>query len=144
MFEQINEDLKNALKSGDRFKLSVLRMVKSALQLEKINKKSELTDDDVYTVLKKQVKQRNDSIKEYTNLNKLETVCTLEKEIEIISAYLPEEASDEQINLVIEDAFKEINPTSMKEMGLVMNYVKEHLSNADTVKVSNIVKERLK
>lgn len=144
MFEQINEDLKNALKNGDKFKLSVLRMVKSALQLEAINKKSELTDDDVYTVLKKQVKQRNDSIKEYTSLNKLETVSTLEKEIEVISAYLPEEASDEQINLVIDDAFKEINPTNMKEMGLVMKYVKEHLSNADTAKVSNIVKERLK
>ena len=143
MYNQINEDLKNALKSGDKFKLSVLRMVKSALQLEAINKKGELTDDDVITVLKKQVKQRNDSITEYKNVNKLDTVNDLEKEIDIISEYLPEEASIEDINRVIDEAFKEINPTSMKEMGLIMKYVKDHLSNADNAKVSMIVKERL-
>ena len=65
MIEKINEDLKNALKSGDKFKLSVLRMLKSALQLEAINKKADLVDEDVFTVLKRQVKQRNDSISEY-------------------------------------------------------------------------------
>lgn len=143
MFNQINEDLKDALKSGDKFKLSVLRMIKSALQLEAINKKDELTDNDVIVVLKKQVKQRNDSINEYTKLNKLDTVNDLQKEIEIISNYLPEEASMEQINKIVDDAFNELNPTSMKEMGLIMNYVKEHLSNADSAKVSMIVKERL-
>ena len=79
MFEKINEDLKNALKSGDKFKLSVLRMLKSALQLEQINKKEELNDDDVITVLKRQVKQRNESIKEYESFNKLETVETLKE-----------------------------------------------------------------
>lgn len=143
MFEQINEDLKNALKSGDKFKLSVLRMLKSALQLEAINKKAELTDEDVVTVLKRQVKQRNDSLKEYEELGKKETADELRKEIEVINVYLPEEASVEQINAVIDEAFASINPTSMKEMGLVMKYVAEHLKNADNSKVSMIVKERL-
>ena len=143
MFEQINEDLKTALKSGDKFKLSVLRMLKSALQLDAINKKSELTDEDVISVLKKQVKQRNDSIKEYESLNKLEVVNSLQEEIKIINAYLPKEASIEEINKVIDEAFREINPSSMKEMGLIMNYVKNHLSNVDNSKVSMIVKERL-
>ena len=143
MFEQINEDLKNALKSGDKFKLSVLRMLKSALQLEAINKKAELIDDDVVVVLKRQVKQRNDSLKEYEQLGKLETVQELQKEIEIINTYLPEEASVEQINSVVDEAFANINPTSMKEMGLIMKYVTEHLSNADMSKVSAMVKERL-
>jgi uncharacterized protein YqeY len=143
MFEKINEDLKEALKSGDKFKLSVLRMMKSALQLEAINKKGELADEDVIAVLKKQVKQRNDSVKEYESLNKMEVVNDLKKEIEIISSYLPEEASEEQINKVIDDAFVEINPTSMKEMGLIMKYVSEHLKNVDNGKVSMIVKERL-
>ena len=143
MFEQINEDLKNALKSGDKFKLSVLRMLKSALQLEAINKKAELIDDDVVMVLKRQVKQRNDSLKEYEQLGKLETVQELQKEIEIINTYLPEEASVEQINSVVDEAFANINPTSMKEMGLIMKYVTEHLSNADMSKVSAMVKDRL-
>lgn len=143
MFETINDDLKNALKSGDKFKLSVLRMVKSALQLESINKKAELTDDLVTTVLKRQVKQRNDSIKEYEDLGKIETADDLRKEVEIISVYLPTEASLEEMEKVIDDAFHEINPTSMKEMGLIMKYVTEKLSNADMTKVSTIVKERL-
>lgn len=143
MFDKINEELKNSLKSGDKFKLSVLRMVKSALQLEAINKKNELSDEDVLTVLKRQVKQRNDSLSEFERLGKVEAAEDLRKEIEIISAYLPEEASIEQINTVIDEAFKELNPTSMKEMGLVMKYVTDHLKNADMTKVSQIVKERL-
>ena len=118
-------------------------MLKSALQLEAINKKSELVDEDVVTVLKRQVKQRNDSLKEYEELGKVDTANELRKEIEIINAYLPEEASVEQINIVVDEAFASINPTSMKEMGLVMKYVTEHLKNADNSKVSMIVKERL-
>lgn len=143
MFEQINEDLKNALKSGDKFKLSVLRMLKSALQLEEKNKKALLSDDDVLVVLKRQVKQRNDSLKEYEELGKIETADELRKEIEIINAYLPEEASIEQINAVVDEVFAKLNPTSMKEMGMVMKYVTENLANADMTKVSAIVKERL-
>ena len=143
MFEQINEDLKTALKSGDKFKLSVLRMLKSALQLEAIDKKEDLLDEDVIIVLKRQVKQRNDSLKEYEELGKIDTANELRKEIEIIDVYLPEEASVEQINAVVDEAFVNINPTGMKEMGLVMKYVTEHLKNADMSKVSMIVKERL-
>lgn len=143
MVEQINNDLKDALKSGDKFKLSVLRMLKSALQLEAINKKCELTDEVVISVLKKQVKQRNDSIKEYEELGKEEVVNDLKHEIEIINEYLPEEASDEEITKCVDDAFSEINPSSMKDMGRIMKYVSDHLSNADMSKVSAIVKEKL-
>lgn len=143
MFEQINNDLKTSLKNGDKFKLSVLRMIKSALQLESINNKTELTDEVVMTVLKRQVKQRNDSIKEYENLGKLETVNDLKHEIEIINGYLPEEASIEEITKVIDEAFNELNPSSMKDMGKVMKFVTEKLKNADMTKVSTIVKERL-
>ena len=143
MYNKINEDLTSSLKNGDKFRLSVLRMLKSALQLEKINKKGELSDEDVLMVIKRQVKQRNDSIREYESLNKLEVVNDLKKEVEILSDYLPEEASIEEINKVIDDAFNEIKPTSMKEMGLIMKYVLSHLSNADNSVVSKLVKERL-
>ena len=143
MYNQINEDLKNSLKSGDKFKLSVLRMLKSALQLEQINKKGELTDEDVVTVLKRQVKQRNESVKEYENLGKLETAETLKREIDVLNAYLPEEATEEQINAAIDEAFKELNPTGMKDMGGIMKFVSSKLSNADMTKVSTMVKGRL-
>lgn len=143
MFEQINNDIMAALKSGDKFKLSVLRMMKSALQLEKTNSKKELTDEVVISVLKRQVKQRNDSVKEYEDLGKVDVANDLKHEIEIINAYLPEEASLEDIKKTIEEAFAEINPTSMKDMGSIMKFVTEKLSNADMAKVSAIVKERL-
>lgn len=143
MYNQINVDLQESLKNGDKFRLSVLRMLKSALQLDSINNKRELTDDVVINVLKKQVKQRNDSIQEYTKLNKMDVVENLQKEIDIINAYLPSECSEEEMNKVIDEAFEEIKPSSMKEMGQIMKYVIEKLSNADMSKVSAIVKERL-
>ena len=143
MLNQINDDLKEAMKSGDKFKLSVLRMVKSALQLESISKKKELEDEEVISVLKKQVKQRNDSIEEYDRLGKADTVEDLKKEVAIISAYLPEEASEEEINKVVNEAFNELHPTSMKDMGSIMKYVGEHIKNVDNSLVSKIVKERL-
>ena len=108
-----------------------------------IYKKCELTDEVVISVLKKQVKQRNDSIKEYEELGKEEVVNDLKHEIEIINEYLPEEASDEEITKCVDDAFSEINPSSMKDMGRIMKYVSDHLSNADMSKVSAIVKEKL-
>ena len=145
MFNKINDDLKDAMKSGDKFKLSVLRMLKSALQLEAINRKKDLEDDEVASVIKKQIKQRNDSIVEYEKYNEVDRVETLKKEVEILNAYLPEEVSDEVLNSIINEVFNDIKPTSMKEMGLVIKSVSERLKgmNADMGKVSAIVKERL-
>ncbi len=143
MYQKIDEDLKLALKAGDKFKLSVLRMLKSALQLERINQKGELQDSDVIAVLKRQVKQRNEAMKEYISLGKEDVAQSLQKEIDIIATYLPKEASIEEINQVVANAFTTINPTSMKEMGLIMRYVTEHLENADMTKVSEIVRKRL-
>ena len=145
MYEKINEDLKNAMKSKDTFKLSVLRMLKSALQLEQISKKHELDDNEIAAVLKKQVKVRKDSLEEYKKYNKEEEVEKLEKEISVLSAYLPEELSEEEIEKIVLSAIDEIKPTSMKDMGLVMKKVGELLvgKNADMSLVSKFVKEKI-
>lgn len=145
MYEKINEDLKNAMKEKDTFKLSVLRMLKSALQLEQIAKKHELDDNEVAAVLKKQVKVRKDSLEEYKKYDKAELVESLEKEIAILDVYLPEEMNKEDITKVVEDAINEVKPTSMKDMGLVMKKVNELLvgKNADMPLVSKLVKEKI-
>lgn len=145
MYEKINEDLKNAMKSKDTFKLSVLRMLKSALQLEQISKKHELDDNEIAAVLKKQVKVRKDSLEEYKKYNKTDEVANLEKEISVLSAYLPEELSKEEVEKIILSAIDEIKPTSMKDMGLVMKKVGELLvgKNADMSLVSKLVKEKI-
>ena len=145
MYEKINEDLKNAMKSKDTFKLSVLRMLKSALQLEQISKKHELDDNEIASVLKKQVKVRKDSLEEYKKYDKAELVESLEKEIAILDVYLPEEMNKEDITKVVEAAINEVKPTSMKDMGLVMKKVNELLvgKNADMSLVSKLVKEQI-
>ena len=143
MNEQIANDLKNAMKSGDKFQLSVLRMLKSALQLEAISKKHELTDDEVMSVIKKQVKTRKDSIIEFQKYNKTAEVEKLEEEIKILDTYLPAEMTEDEIKKVIDEVFKELNPTSMKDMGGVMKKKKEKITNADMSLVSKLVRERL-
>ena len=120
MLEQINLDFKEAMKSGDKFTLSVLRMLKSALQMEGISLKKELEDKEIITVIKRNVKQRKDSILEYQKYNKTEEVENLEKEIAILSKYLPEELSEEKINEEIDKVFAELKPESIKDMGKVM------------------------
>ena len=88
MLEQITNDLKSAMKSQDKFKLSVLRMLKSALQAEKINKARDLTDEEIIAVVKKQVKVRNTSKEEYLSYKRDDLADNLTKEIEILSKYL--------------------------------------------------------
>lgn len=143
MNNKIAEDLKLAMKNSDKFRLSVLRMLKSALQLEAISKKHELSDDEVLSVLKKQVKTRKDSIEEFSKYNKTEEVAKLEQEIEILNTYLPEEMTPEEISKIIDEVFSELNPTSMKDMGKVMKELNTKITNANMSLVSNMVKERL-
>lgn len=139
----IAEELKNAMKDGDKFKLSVLRMLKSALQLESISQKHELNEAEVMAVIKKQVKTRRDSIAEYAKYGKTQEVANLEQEIAILNAYLPAEMTTEEINKVIDEVFAEVNPTSMKDMGKVMKELNAKITNADMTVVSALVKERL-
>ena len=144
MTEKIINDLKTAMKAQDKFKLSVLRMLKSALQNEAINQKKEnLSDDEALKIIKKQVKIRKDSLEEYKKYNKTETVLELTKEIEILNEYLPEEPSEEDIKACLNMIFEEVNPTSMKEMGLIMKKIGEKMPGADMTLVSRLVKEKL-
>ena len=145
MNNKINEDLKSAMKEKDTFKLSVLRMLKSALQMEQIAKKHELSDTEVASVIKKQVKVRKDSVEEYKKYGKDDSLKDLEQEIAILENYLPEEMSQAEIEAVINSVFETVKPTSMKDMGLVMKNVNELLAdkNADMSLVSKLVKEKL-
>ena len=144
MLEKIDLDLKGALKSGDKFTLSVLRMLKSEFIVEsRKGSLHELTDEDALRIIKKQVKTRKDSIEEYKKYNKLETVKELEHEIEILNKYLPQEMSEEEIKKVIDLVFEEVKPTSMKDMGHLMKIISSKITNADMSLVSKIVKDRL-
>ena len=144
MVEKINHDLKEAMKNQDKFAVSVLRMLKSALQLESISLKKELSDNEVLTVIKRNVKQRKDSMAEYEKYGKTEEVENLAKEVELLQNYLGEEMSEEAINVVIDEVFEGEQPTSMKDMGKIMKILTEKLGpTADMSLVSKLVKDRL-
>lgn len=144
LFEQINSDMVSYMKSKDSFSLGVVRMVKGAIQLEKINKKRDLTDDEVIAVISKQIKMRNDSIQEFAKAGRNDLVEQNQKEVDILNKYMPVQLTDDEINNIISVAFEKINPTSSKDMGLIMKEVSPLLKGkADMGKVNAIIKEKL-
>lgn len=144
LFEKINNDMISYMKSKDSFSLGVIRMVKGAIQLEKINKKRDLTDDEVVAVISKQIKMRNDSIEEFTKANRQDLIDQYQKEIDLLKTYMPEQLSDEEISKIIEEAFNIVNPSSSKDMGLIMREVSHKLKGrADMGKVNAIIKDKL-
>jgi uncharacterized protein YqeY len=145
MYEQIKKDMVEAMKSGDKFKLNVIRMLKSAIMLKEIEvKPNELTDDDTLAVVKSEVKKRKGSIEEFEKYGKLDQVEDLKKEVEILSVYLPEELSEEALLKIIDEGIKEVGAESIKDMGKVMKYVTEKAgAAADMSKVSVLVKQKL-
>ena len=142
--EQINKDMIEYMKSKDSFSLSVVRMLKGAIQLEKINLKRDLNDDEVISVISKQVKMRNDSVAEFEKAKRQDLVDQYKKEIDLLNKYLPEQLTEDEIIKIIEEAFAKINPTSPKDMGLIMREVSPKVNGrADKGKVSQIIKEKL-
>ena len=145
MRNQILEDLKSAMKAQDKLKLSVIRMVKSSIQMEELNKKRELTDEEVIDVISKQIKTRKDSINEFTKGGREDLVESTSKEIDILSAYLPEQLTEEEINDIIDKVFLEVKPESSKDMGKVMKAITPLVKGkADMGALSSIIKNRLK
>ncbi len=144
MFEKITKDLTEAMKAKDTFRTSVLRMLKSALKNEEINKKSPLTDDEVLAIIKKQVKTRKDSMNEYASYNRMDLSDSLQKEIDILNEYLPEELSDEELEKIVKETITKVKAESIKQMGMVIKTISsEYGARCDMAKVSKLVKERL-
>jgi len=144
MREQILSDLVSAMKSQDKEKLLVIRSIKSAMQLEEINLKRNLNDDEVIGVISKQIKTRKDSMLEFEKGNRQDLVEATKKEIEILQTYLPEQLTEEELNKIIDDVFNTVNPTSPKDMGRVMATITPLVKGkADMKEVSNKIKERL-
>ena len=142
--EKINNDLKEAMKNKDSFRLGVIRMIKGAMQLAKPNPREELTDDDVISVISKQIKMRKDAIEQFENAGREDLALQNKKEIEILSSYMPEEMSLEELNKTIDKVFEEVKPTSSKDMGLIMKSISPLVNGrADMSLVNKLIKERL-
>jgi len=142
--KKISEDMIKYMKEKNNFALSVVRMVKSALQLESIAKKKELTDEDVIAVISKQIKMRKDSIIEFEKGNRNDLVDKTNEEIKILMTYMPEQLSEEEIKSIINLVFETVKPQSPKDMGLIMREITPKIKGkADMAYVNNLIKEKL-
>ncbi len=145
LFEKIVADITEAMKAKDTERLSTLRMVKANLMNRKIEKGSELTDEEVQKALQSLVKQRRDSIEQYEKGGRGELAAKEAVEISHIEVYLPQAATPEEIEQAVAEAVVETGATSMKEMGVVMKAAQVKLSgkSADGRLVSESVKAKL-
>ena len=144
MVEQLEKDMIEAMKSKDKDRLTVIRMVKAALKQEQIDHKKEINDDLLIDVVNKQIKMRKDSITEFEKGNRQDLIDKTQAEINVLLEYLPEQLSSEEIMKVIDEIFAEVKPEGPKDMGKVMGMAQGKLKGkADMKEVSTIIKEKL-
>jgi len=142
--EKIETDLIEAMKAHDENIVSVLRMLKSAIQNNEIQKKEELKDENILGVIQNQVKQRQDSINLYEQGGRQELADKEKKEIEILKKYLPEQMGEAEIRALVKKAIGETGASAISDMGKVMGALMPQVKGkADGSLVSNIVKEEL-
>lgn len=145
LLKRFKEELIMAMKEKDKVKLNTLRSVKGAMQLEIINNKKEENDELLLDCINKQIKLRNDSIKEFKNANRDDLVESYQKEIAILKEYMPKMLTDEEIESILNKAIEETSASSIKDLGLVMKKITPIVKNrCDMKNVTNLVKEKLK
>lgn len=142
--ERLQEDWKSAMKSKDSFRAGVISMARaSILQSEKTDGKA-LDDDQVISVLSREVKQRKESLAEFEKGNRPDLVDQTKKEIEILLDYLPQQLTEDEIQEIVKEAIIEVGANSIRDMGKVMTAVQPRVKGrADGKIVSQIVKEQL-
>lgn len=144
LVDRLTADMKTAMKSQNKLALSVIRMMRSELKYAEISKGGPLSEEDVLEVLGRESKKRRDSIDEYKRGNRDDIAAQLEKEVEIISVYLPEQLSQQEIESIIDEAIMETKVSSIKEMGKLMAVVMPKVKGrADGKLVNQIVREKL-
>ncbi len=140
----IEEAVKVSMKSRDKETTSTLRMAISELKKEEIDKRIELEDEQVIQILQRMIKQRKDSYSQFSNAGRNELAEKEQNEINILSDFLPEQLSEEELNIMIMEVIKETGADGPQDMGKVMGSLKQRIQgNADMGLVSKIVKQNL-
>ena len=142
--QQITDEMKAAMKSGDKPRLAVVRLVLAAIKQREVDERIELDDSQVLAVLDKMVKQRRDSIKQYGDAGRDDLVAQEAAEVDIIQEFLPAALTDEEVAAIVDQAIADSGAESMRDMGKVMGLVKPQVQGrADVGKVSGLVKQKL-
>lgn len=147
LYETISKDMVNAMKSKDKDTLGTLRLLKSAIDLYLVNNKldrNNASDEVVIDVVSKQVKTHRESIEEFKKGNRQDLIDNLNREIELLSKYLPEQLSSEELADIVDSVFNEVKPTSVKDMGAIMKAITPLVKGkADMREVNALIKDKL-
>ncbi len=142
--KQLESDYIAAYKAKEQVTLGVLRHLKTAAKNLQVELLRELTDEDIFTVIMKQAKQRQDSIEQYTAAGRADLAAIEQAELVVLQGYLPQPLSDEELRALVEQAIAESGATSMKDMGKVMNPIMAgYKGRVDGKKLSALVREKL-
>lgn len=141
---QLTADMKSAMKSGEKDRLGVIRLMLAAIKQREVDERIELTDADVLVVLDRMVKQRRESISQFESAARDDLAAIEKAELEVIQAYLPQQLSPEEIDVIVAKAVSECPVTGPAAMGQIMAVLKSQLQGrADMSQVSGLVKSRI-
>ena len=144
LLTQIQAQVKDAMKAGDKLKLSTLRMLVAAIKQKEIDTRTELSDDEVISIIEKQVQQRLESAEQYKAAGRDELFEKESQEAEILTAYLPEKMSEEEVAEMIEKIMSDMGEVTMKEMGNLMTTLKNQAgSKIDMKLASQMVRDKI-
>ena len=144
LVETLDKEIIEAMKAKDSVRLATLRGVKGAMKLQSIDHKKEINDELLIDVVSKEIKTRNESIKEFEKGGRQDLIDKTEEEIKILSKYLPEQLSEAEIVNIINQVFEEVNPSGIKDMGKVMGIVTPKVKGkADMSVVSALIRNKL-
>lgn len=142
--QRVLDDIKSAMKAGDKPRLATLRLISAAIKQREVDERIELDEPATVALLDKLLKQRRESISQYSAAGRTDLVAQEEAEAELIKTYLPAALDDSEIATIIEAAINETGANSVKDMGKVMALVKPQLQGrADMGSVSKTIKDRL-
>lgn len=142
--QQINEDMKSAMRAKETARLGAIRLLLAAMKQREVDERIELTDADVVAIIEKMLKQRRDSISQYKAANRQDLVDVEEFEVSVLQTYMPQQLSEAEIAAAIAEAIAATGAAGPQDMGKVMGVVKPKLAGrADMGKVSGLIKAQL-
>ena len=144
LFEQLTEDMKHALKAGEKEKLSTIRLLRGYIKNESIDKRKELTLEEEIAVLTSAAKKRKESIQAYGDAGRDDLVTKESAELAVIQSYLPQPLSPQEIEEIVDSAISNVNATSLQDLGKVMPVaIKRAAGRADGKEINAIVRKKL-
>lgn len=142
--EQLAEDLKSAMRNKDKIRKDVVTMIRSSIKQIEVDERKECGDDDVQTIIMKQVKQRKDALEAFEQGHRQDLVEQTKAEITILESYLPEPLSQEELSAIVKDAVVATGAQTVKDMGKVMSLVMEQTKGrTDGKTVNQLVRQHL-